>query len=350
MRERGKTALVVGGGPAGLESAVKIGQAGYRALLVEKEPTLGGYLGKLCKTFPRLENPHDLLDTKIGLLEKISTITVLTDTTVSAVQRKGDTFTARLTTGAISTDAEVEVEAVVLATGFDYYDVSRYGEYGYGVYPGVMNSVEFEARLKEWSSRQINAKPPGAVAFIQCVGSRDPSKGYPYCSKICCMYSAKQAFLIKELFPETNCYVFYMDYRAAGKEYEEFVRSVIEQKHVRYVRGRPAKVFPNNGRLEVRAEDTLMGSPVEVEVDMVILAGAIIPREETIQLAQKLGVATDNYGFLEHEFGSPATAGDGIFFAGGCGFAVEIQGALEQGAAAAAEVIAFFSEVPEERN
>ena len=159
-------------------------------------------------------------------------------------------------------------------------DVSVYGEYGYGIYPGVMTSLEFEGQLKKWAQRtgEIAADAPRGVALIKCVGSRDRSKGNPYCSKICCMYTAKQAGLVKDLFPDTQVYVFYMDYRASGKEYEEFVRKVIEEKHVRYVRGRPAKVLPEDGRLLVRAEDTLMGIPVEVAVDMVVLASAIVPR------------------------------------------------------------------------
>ncbi len=134
-----------------------------------------------------------------------------------------------------------------------------------------------------------------------------------------------------------------MDYRAAGKRYEEFVRDVIEKKHVRYVRGRPAKVVPENGRLLVRAEDTLMGIPVEVAVDAVVLASAIVPRAETRALAKMFGALTDEYGFIESLPYVPARCGEKVFFAGGCGFAVETQGALQQGAAAAAEVIALLS-------
>jgi heterodisulfide reductase subunit A len=146
------------------------------------------------------------------------------------------------------------------------------------------------------------------------------------------------------MFPTAKSYVFYMDYRAAGKDYEEFVRSVIETKHVRYVRGRPSKVLPENGKLIVRAEDTLMGVPIEVEVDMVVLAAAIVPRKETKLLAEMFGANTDQYGFLEADNYNLCKAGDRVFFAGACGFAVETQGAQYQGAAAAAEVIALFNQ------
>jgi heterodisulfide reductase subunit A len=222
-------------------------------------------------------------------------------------------------------------------------DASVYGEYGYGIYPNVVNSLEFEAQLRAWGSGQNQNTVPKSIAFFKCVGSRDRSKGNPYCSKICCMYTAKQAGLTKELLPDTKSYVFYMDYRAAGKEYEEFVRSVIETKHVRYVRGRPSKVLPENGRLIVRAEDTLMGVPIEVEVDMVVLAAAIVPRPATKALADMFGAKTDQYGFIEPESFDPAQTGDKVFFAGACGFAVETAGAQLQGAAAAADVVALFN-------
>jgi len=158
------------------------------------------------------------------------------------------------------------------------------------------------------------------------------------------MSTAKQAGLAKDLFPDAQVYVFYMDYRASGKEYEEFVRKVIEEKHVRYVRGRPAKVLPENGRLLVRAEDTLMGIPVEAAVDVVVLASAIVPRPDTRLLAEMFCASTDEYGFIESVLHEPARCADRVFFAGGCGFAVETAGALNQGAAAAAGVIALFNE------
>ncbi|PKM76630.1 MAG: hypothetical protein CVU90_11805 [Firmicutes bacterium HGW-Firmicutes-15] len=343
MKDKAKSALVIGGGLAGMEAALKIGQAGYNVFLVEKETVLGGVLGQLYSSFPRWENPQDLLNNKVQKIEKSREISVLTGMTVRNANRDGNRFIVDLQAEK-GDGKQIVVDAVVLATGFELFDASVYGEYGYGVYPNVMNSLEFEAKLKEWGSGAENPQPPQSVAFIKCVGSRDRSKGHPYCSKICCMYTAKQAGVIKDMFPAAKSYVFYMDYRAAGKDYEEFVRSVIETKHVRYVRGRPSKVLPENGRLIVRAEDTLMGVPIEVEADMVVLAAAIIPRPETKQLAVLFGAKTDEYGFIEHENYNPTKAGDRVFFAGACGFAVETQGAQYQGAAAASEVVALFNQ------
>lgn len=341
-----KKALVVGAGLAGMEAAIKIGQAGYEVYLVEKENTMGGVTGQLFSSFPGWENPRELVDNRIQKINQIEKIRVLTTTTVQSARREGEAFVVDLQTA----DGQVEqvaADAVVLATGFELMDVSVYGEYGYGIYPNVVNSLEFEDKLREWSAAGSKADRPKSIAFFKCVGSRDRSKGNPYCSKICCMYTAKQAGLTKDLLPEAKAYVFYMDYRAAGKEYEEFVRSVIETKHVRYVRGRPSKVLPENGRLVVRAEDTLMGVPIEVEVDMVVLASAIVPREGTRVLAEMFGALTDQYGFIENVPFELRQTGDGVFFAGACGFAVETAGAQAQGAAAAADVVALFNRVPQ---
>ncbi len=341
MDDRVKKVLVIGGGPAGMEAAIKVGQAGFGVILVERDPEPGGTLKKLMSSFPKWENPADLINVQKQMIEDNRNIECLTGTTVLSAERSEKGFRIALRQSKNGGSREMDVDAVILATGFDLMDVSVYGEYGHGIYPNVMSSLEFEDRIRSW--KEGAGPSPKGVAFFKCVGSRDRSKGFPYCSRICCMYTAKQAGLVKDLFPGAKIYVFYMDYRAAGKGYEEFVRDVIENKHVRYVRGRPAKVLPENGRLLVRAEDTLMGVPVEVAVDAVVLASAIVPRAETRSLAKMFGALTDEYGFIESLPYMPARCGEKVFFAGGCGFAVETQGACQQGAAAAAEVIALFS-------
>ena len=341
MNDGKKTAVVIGGGPAGIEAALKIGQAGFEAVLVEKEAELGGTLKRLYSSFPRWENPAELLDHRISQLKACARVTVMTLSTVQSAERNGEGFSITIHDGGRDSAKQLRAGAVVLATGFEPMDLSIYGEYGYGIYPEVVNALEFEDRLKEWG--QGRGKPPRGVALFKCVGSRDRSKGNPYCSKICCMFTAKQAGLVKDMFPDAGVYVFYMDYRAAGKEYEEFVRDVIEKKHVRYVRGRPAKVLCENGRLLVRAEDTLVGIPIEVAVDIVVLASASVPRPETAALAAMFEANTDEYGFIEHERFDPVKAADRVFFAGGCGFPVETPVARQQGAAAAADVIALFN-------
>jgi len=337
-----KTVLVIGGGIAGMEAALQIGNSGCHTVIVEKENSLGGTLNSLYSSFPRWEDPAKLVQMKLDELKKCGNVEIKTGTTPVASQKEGNGYTVELK-GADGSNEKVKADAVVIATGFSLFDVSAYTEYGYGAFDNVLNTLEFEAKLKEWSENKSGAsEKPKTIAFIKCVGSRDRSKGYPYCSKICCMISAKQAGMAKDILPDSKCFVFYMDYRASGKEYEEFVRTVIEDKQVRYVRGRPAKIIPENGRMILRVEDTLMGVPVEVRADMVVLAAALEPSAGTKQMAEIFNIETDPYGFVEPAYGCPSKASEGIFVAGACTYAVETKGAQQQGAAAAAEVLAMF--------
>lgn len=336
-----RTALVIGGGIAGMEAALQIGNAGYKVILVEKENSLGGTLRSLYSSFPRWENPSELVKLKSEELKNLGNIDIRTGTEPVSTSKIENGYNVELKDAGGSTSS-IHADAVVIATGFGLFDVKKYGEYGYGVYNNVFNTLEFESKLKEWSENKSSEDKPKSIAFIKCVGSRDRSKGYPYCSKICCMITAKQAGLVRDILPDTKCFVFYMDYRASGKEYEEFVRSVIEEKHVRYVRGRPAKVQPENGRMVIKVEDTLMGVPVEIRADMVVLAAAMEPSAGTRKMAELFKLDIDSYGFLEPVYGSPSRAGDGVFVAGACTFPVETKGAVQQGAAAAAEVLAML--------
>lgn len=338
-----QTTLVIGGGPAGLEAARVLGQAGYSVVLVEKEQQLGGVLTQLASSFPSWEDPVKYIEPRVQDIQKYPHVRVLLESTVSGSEKVNDGYKVQLRKNSGDIE-EILVKAVVLATGFELMDVSEYSEYGYGSFPNVLNSLEFEAVLKDWAAGNKPAIEKPVVAFIKCVGSRDRSRGYPYCSKICCMYSAKQAGMVTDLLPEAKSYVFYMDYRASGKGYEEFVRSVIEDKHVRYVRGRAAKVLPEAGRLLIRAEDTLMGVPVEVRADFIVLAAAIRPSKGTMEMSKLFNLPTDEYGFVEPQAFETVRVQDRIFMAGSCGFAVETLGALQQGGAAAAQVIALLNQ------
>lgn len=347
MKERVGRSLVIGGGAAGMESALRIGEAGHRVVLIEKETQLGGNLLHLHRSFPLMEDPAELVKDRAARLRRCPQVEVMTETVVRSCSQEEQGYSVQLvTSGKDEAAVSVHAPAVVIATGFDLFDSGVYGEYGYGIYRGVMTGLEFEDQIKRWVSGEEPQDPaPRSVAFFKCVGSRDRVKGHQYCSKICCMYTAKQARLVKELFPESKCFVFYMDYRAAGKGYEEFVRSTIEDKQVRYVRGRPSKVLTSNDRLLVRAEDTLMGVPIEVEADMVVLATAMVPRSETLELAELFGCRTDDYGFLEADHDDPVKCGERVFFAGAAGFALSISEAQTQGAAAAASVLGLLSGV-----
>ena len=197
---------------------------------------------------------------------------------------------------------DVEVESVIVATGFDTVQGEIKPELGYGTYPEVISGLEFERLFSSSGPTggkiRIGDMVPQDIVFIHCVGSRDSSIDHPWCSRVCCMYTAKQAHLAMDRIPGVRCTVFYMDVRTYGKGFEEFYDRVREEGVV-YRRGNPAEVLRRNGRLVVRAEDTLLGDFVEVEADMVVLATGLQPRPETQQIADMLGLELTPDGFFE---------------------------------------------------
>ena len=261
-------------------------------------------------------------------------------------------------TGAIEFDKEDEfitedIGAIVLATGFNVLKPDFFPEYGYGKYPDVITGLQFE-RLASASGptlgeirRPSDGTVPKKIVFIACAGSRDPAKGIPYCSKICCMYTAKHAMLYQHKVHDGESYVFYMDIRAAGKSYEEFVRRAIEDDGANYVRGRVARVFERNGKLIVNGVDTLMGAkPMEIEADMVVLASAGVSNCGAEELAQKMHVSYDPYKFFAeaHPKLKPVeTNTAGIYLCGACQAPKDIPDTVSTASGAAAKVIGLFS-------
>ena len=254
-----------------------------------------------------------------------------------------------------------DVGAVVVATGYQLYQIGRpegddklsgYGEYGYGRYPDVIDSLQFE-RLVSASGpsggelrRPSDGQVPKTVVFVSCVGSRDNAKGLSYCSKICCMVNAKHTMLYKHKVHDGQAHVFYMDIRAGGKNYDEFVRRAIEQDGAHYHRGRVSKITEENGRLIVRGVDTLAGEPLTIAADMVVLASAIRPAERVEELAQKLNVGYDEFGFLSesHPKLRPVeTNAAGVFVCGVCQGPKDIPESVAQASAAAGKVLVMFS-------
>ena len=247
-----------------------------------------------------------------------------------------------------------QVGAVVVTTGFNVLGTDFFPEYGYGRYADVITGLQFE-RLASASGptlgeirRPSDGTVPKKIVFIACCGSRDPAKGIPYCSKICCMYTAKHAMLYQHKVHDGESYVFYMDIRAGGKNYEEFVRRAIDEDHVNYVRGRVARVYEKDGKLIVKGVDTLLGAtPVEIEADMVVLATAGVSNKGAEELAQKLHISYDPYKFFAeaHPKLRPVeTNTAGIFLAGACQAPKDIPETVATASGAAAKVAALFSQ------
>jgi heterodisulfide reductase subunit A2 len=248
---------------------------------------------------------------------------------------------------------ELEVGAIVIATGINIFDARKYPEYGFGRYPDVITNLQFERMCnasgptKGEVLRPSDGKAPKSIVFIQCVGSRDKAKGKEYCSKVCCMISAKQLSIYKHHNPEGQAYVFYIDNRTAGKGYEEFLRRAIEQEKAKYIRGRVAKVFEEAGRLVVRGENSLAGGLVEVEADMVVLATGLVSQSDYMNVARALNLSTDKDGFfieLHPKLGPVETSLNGIYLAGAAQGPKDIPESVAQGGASAAEVLTLFGQ------
>ncbi len=245
-----------------------------------------------------------------------------------------------------------EVGAIVMATGYDLFKWEEvYGEYGYGKYPDVISSLHFERLVSAGGptggkiQRPSDGKEPSSVAFIKCVGSRDDTKGKSYCSRACCMYTAKHAYQVKDKMPDSEAYVFYMDVRAAGKNYEEFYQRSLNAG-AKYIRGRVSKIYPAGDRLVLKSEDTLLGMPIEVEADLVVLATAMVPSEGAVELAKRVGFSVDKDGFYQeaHPKLQPVeTFAAGVYLAGCCQGPKDIPDTVAQASASAVKVCGVFS-------
>ncbi|MEM2104221.1 MAG: CoB--CoM heterodisulfide reductase iron-sulfur subunit A family protein [Candidatus Bathyarchaeia archaeon] len=241
-------------------------------------------------------------------------------------------------------EIEVEVGTLIVATGYDSFNPAVLEEYGYGIYENVITALEFERILSPTGPtrgkiiRPSDWKPPKRIAFIQCVGSRDV-KTNPYCSRVCCMYATKQALLIKEKIPDATVLIFYIDMRAFGKGYEEFYERA-QREGIRYIRGRVADLVEDSKskNLIVSVEDSLLGSIIETEVDLVILSVGLIPTIGTNTLCRVLNLSMSPDGFLKeaHPKLRPVdTLVEGIFVAGVAQGPKDIPDSVAQGSAAA---------------
>jgi heterodisulfide reductase subunit A len=240
----------------------------------------------------------------------------------------------------------LEVGTIIVATGYEIFDATRKEEYGYGRYDNVINAMEFERLINASGPtggkllRPSDGKEPHSIGFIQCVGSRD-EKTNQYCSRVCCMYAIKNARLYKEKHPEAEVFIFYMDIRAFGKGYEEFYKISQDEYGIRFIRGRPSEVVqdPDTKNLVVRVEDTLLGEPLEVDLDLVVLSVGLEPPRDIEDISQLFRISRGADGFFleAHPKLRPVdTLTDGVYLAGTCQGPKDIPDTVAQASAAAA--------------
>jgi heterodisulfide reductase subunit A len=348
-REVGVTpsALVIGGGIAGIAAALDIANAGFKVYLVEKEPTIGGRMAQLNRTYPTLESSLELLGPRTMAVAEHPNIELLTSSEVVGIEGYIGNFQVEVQHATRNTQyvQHFYVGSIVVAIGYDHFDARLKPELGYGQYPNVITAPEFE-RLSSPAGPAagkitLNGKEPKNVVFIQCVGSRDETVGNEYCSRVCCMYTAKQAHLVKEKLPKANVTVFYMDVRTFGKGFEEFYDRV-RREGVMYRRGSVSEIYKRGGKVVVRAEDTLLGEPLEMEADLVVLATGVVPRADAQGIAELLKLPRSPDGFFAeaHPKLRPVdTVNDGIYLAGCCQGPKDIPDTIAQAKAAASSAM-----------
>jgi heterodisulfide reductase subunit A len=357
-----KRGLVIGGGIAGMQAALEVANAGYPVVLVEKSDHLGGRMAELSGLYLNFDPAADVLQGKIDAVTHHPNIQVLTNAEVVEVGGYVGNFIVKVeqsteNQGSRESGDRVpytfDIGAIVVATGYDLYSKEHLGEYGGGRYPDVIDGLQFEEMLRPDGPtggeirRVSDGQVPREVVWVQCAGSRDPELHMPYCSKVCCMYVAKQSMAYKQQVPDGQATVFYIDIRTQGKGYEEFAQRAMEQYDVLYVRGKASKVFAENGHVMVWGVDTLTGLPVEVEADLVVLATATVPRSDAKELGQRLRVSTDEHGFFSevHPKLRPLeSATAGVFLAGAVQFPKDIPETVAQGSGAAAKVLKLFAQ------
>lgn len=312
-RTPSKTVLVIGGGIAGMEAAARLLQLGFKPILVEKSDHLGGHVAEWHKLFPDMSEAADLVEKSAAALDGVD---VRLSTEILSVNRLRSLYNVMLSSG-----TPVQCGAIVVATGFSLFPSEKKEEYGYGIYDRVITNADLEKWFTTGDDPRIFTDTR-KVGFVHCVGSRDLKAGNSECSKVCCITAIKQAIEMKERFPEAEIYCFYMDLRLFGKRYEDYYIKAQRDFGIHFIRGRVSEVGENiDGKVVVKAEDTLSGRPVKVTLDLLVLMAGIIRNPDAAGIARSLSLMTGEEGFLrsrDNLGGITASDRKGIFFAGTC--------------------------------
>jgi heterodisulfide reductase subunit A len=248
----------------------------------------------------------------------------------------------------LSNGESVSAGSVVLATGFTHFDSVNKPEWGFGTFPDVLTTTQMEQMVGDGKiACPSDGRVPERVAILLCVGSRDRQIGREWCSKICCTVSANLAMEIKELSPQTDVFIYYMDIRTFGLYEDRFYWKSQEEFKVKYVKARIAEVTASgDGRLLVKGEDTLVKRPIVIPFDIVVHAIGMDPNEENPEISRVFGVGLEKHGYIdraEHYTNTCGTTRRGIYSCGAAYGPETIDDSISQGAAAAMRAIADIS-------
>jgi heterodisulfide reductase subunit A len=331
---------IIGGGTAGMEAAGQLARAGLSVTLIEKESETGGHARNWYHLFPDRRSGSEVLSYLNDQLDH-ENIKLITGSRIESFQRKGNEFV--IETGA---GQEVRADALLLTTGFDLFRSERKEEYGYHIYDNVITSADLENKFRSNDLRLLNGKIPEKIGLLHCVGSRDEKSGNVYCSKLCCVTAVKQAMELREKLPGSRVYCFYMDMRMGGALYEELYREAQEKYGVNFIRGKISEVSVNiDNRLVIKAEDTLVGRPLRMELDMLVLMAGMEMSESGIRIADSAGLTRGENRFFapaDHHFGSNRSNMKGVFFAGACTAPMNITETISHARSAAADIIKYL--------
>jgi len=417
-----ETALVIGGGVAGMQAALDIADQGYQVVLVEKTPSIGGVMAMLDKTFPTLDCSACILTPRLSEVSRHPNIKLLTYSEVKGIEGEAGDFKVKVlkkarkvledkcsgcgdcvphcpvqvrnefdqnlgyrkaiyigfpqSTPLVYTidsencikcelcvkscereaidltmedeQIEIPVGAIVIATGYELFDVSQYHRLGYGRFKNVINALEYERLINAAGPtggnlmRLSDGKIPKSIGFVQCVGARDVKKNVPYCSRVCCMYGIKNAVMAKELQHDNvkNVTVYYADIRAYGKGFEEFYTMSKERFGIKFIRGRVGEVeeVSKTKNVTVWVENTETGEFLKQEHELLVLCPGILPPKGLKELAGALGLGVSVDGFIPIQYpaSNPVdTSVQGVYVAGCAESAKDIPDSVAAGSAAA---------------
>lgn len=330
--------IVIGAGPAGIAASISMQQSGLKVCLLEAGDEPGGKLNQWHHLFPNRMEAGTLKNELLSGLKEAG-VGIFTGEKIHTVQRNGTEWELH------SAVSVWQARAVLIAGGFDVFDARLKEEYGYGIYRNVITSVELETLFAQPQLLTKEGNIPRRVAFVHCVGSRDEKVGNHHCSRACCVTGVKQAIEVREKLPACEVYNFYMDMRMFGTGYEELYRDAQEKHNVTFIRGRVSEASENQeGRIVIKAEDTLSGRPLKMTVDLLVLLVGMVPARMVKDMKIDGGIPSSPDGFLEgiNGFtGMNRSPMPGLFLAGTCTGPRSIPEAISDGRSAALEIMQY---------
>ncbi len=332
----GKRVAIVGGGVAGMQTAISLKRLGADPVIIEKEASLGGKVADWHQLFPTFTPAGEVLEPLRRQVAEAG-IEVRTGCEVTGLSESGVT---------LGDGGKIDADATVVCSGFELFDARLKEEYGYGIYRNIFTSADIERMLNEGKVATAQGTAPTRIAFLHCVGSRDEKVGAHHCSKVCCITGVKQAMELKAMFPDAEVFNFYMDIRMFGPGYEELYREAQLKYNIQFIRGRISEASQTiDDRVQIKAEDTLLGRPLKMTVDMLVLIVGMKGNSRNDDFARSGGLQVAGNGFLSplDPFGGGTLSQAGnIFYAGAATAPKNIGESLHEATSAAAKVADYL--------